>query len=291
MYSMTGYGRANLERDGRTITIELKSVNHRFLDLSFRMPRSLNMAEDAMRKRLAEKLNRGHVDLFASYRNSRSDARVVSVDTALAAAYARAMNEVSDVTGLRATASAQDVARMPDVLNVTEAEEDAEALLSLVLDALDLAIDQIKEARAAEGARMKADMSGRIDRLEELNLEIEKRYPETVAEYTKRLRDRIEELLGDASVDEARLTQEVAIMADRSAIAEENVRLKSHFEQVRQALEDSAPAGRKLDFIVQELNREFNTISSKSQDVAITRMVVEAKSEIEKLREQVQNVE
>jgi len=195
------------------------------------------------------------------------------------------------VTGLRATASAQDVARMPDVLNVTEAEEDAEALLSLVLDALDLAIDQIKEARAAEGARMKADMSGRIDRLEELNLEIEKRYPETVAEYTKRLRDRIEELLGDASVDEARLTQEVAIMADRSAIAEENVRLKSHFEQVRQVLEDSAPAGRKLDFIVQELNREFNTISSKSQDVAITRMVVEAKSEIEKLREQVQNVE
>ncbi len=291
MYSMTGYGRANLERDGRTVTIELKSVNHRFLDLSFRMPRSLNMAEDAMRKRIAEKLNRGHVDLFASYKNARSDARVVSVDSALARAYADAFAKISEETGLKNLASAMDVARMGDVLTVTEAEEDQEALTALVMEALDVALEQMKAARLNEGERLKADMAGRIDRLEEINLQIESRYPQTVSEYEQRLRDKIEELLGDKSVDEARLTQEVAIMADRSAIAEETVRLKSHFEQVRQVLSDSAPAGRKLDFIVQELNREFNTISSKSQDVAITRLVVEAKSEIEKLREQVQNVE
>ena len=291
MYSMTGYGRANLERDGRTVTIELKSVNHRFLDLSFRMPRSLNMAEDAMRKRIAEKLNRGHVDLFASYKNARSDARVVSVDSALARAYADAFAKISEETGLKNLASAMDVARMGDVLTVTEAEEDQEALTALVMEALDVALEQMRAARQGEGERLKADMAGRIDRLEEINLQIESRYPQTVSEYEQRLRDKIEELLGDKSVDEARLTQEVAIMADRSAIAEETVRLKSHFEQVRQVLSDSAPAGRKLDFIVQELNREFNTISSKSQDVAITRLVVEAKSEIEKLREQVQNVE
>ena len=291
MYSMTGYGRANLERDGRTVTIELKSVNHRFLDLSFRMPRSLNMAEDAMRKRIAEKLNRGHVDLFASYKNARSDARVVSVDSALARAYSDAFAKISEETGLKNLASAMDVARMGDVLTVTEAEEDQEALTALVMEALDVALEQMRAARQGEGERLKADMAGRIDRLEEINLQIESRYPQTVSEYEQRLRDKIEELLGDKSVDEARLTQEVAIMADRSAIAEETVRLKSHFEQVRQVLSDSAPAGRKLDFIVQELNREFNTISSKSQDVAITRLVVEAKSEIEKLREQVQNVE
>ncbi len=291
MYSMTGYGRASLERDGRTITIEMKSVNHRFLDLSFRMPRSLNMAEDALRKRIGEKLNRGHIDLFASYRNARSDARIVTADEALAEAYAKAFEQVSGVTGLKNNATAVDIARMPDVLTVTEAEEDAEALLSLALEALDVALEQMKSSRLAEGERMEKDMRGRIDRLEEINRQIEERYPATVAEYEARLREKIVELLGDKSIDEARLTQEVAIMADRSAIAEETVRLKSHFEQVRQVFADAAPAGRKLDFIVQELNREFNTISSKSQDVAITRLVVEAKSEIEKLREQVQNVE
>lgn len=291
MYSMTGYGRCTLERDGRTVTVELKSVNHRFLDLSFRMPRTLAFAEDALRRRLGERLGRGHVDVFAAYRNARTDAKVVTVDKSLAAAYGTALREAVEAAGLRGEIGAGEIARMPDVLTVSEAEEDADALTRLVLDALEIAVDQLRCARFAEGERMRADMAARIDRLEEINREVEARYPGTVAEYTRKLRERIAELLGETPVDEARLTQEVAVMADRSAVAEEVVRLKSHFQQARDILAADAPAGRRLDFLVQELNREFNTISSKSQDIELTRLVVDAKSEIEKLREQVQNVE
>ena len=286
---MTGYGRAFREIDGRQMTIELKSVNHRFLDIAFRMPRNLMFLEDAARKAIGARLARGHVDVFVTYRNLRTDARKVMVDRALFEAYAGALEEISGF-GLRDDRTLMSIARLPDVLLVTEADEDQEAVSALMLETLNEALDQLVAMREREGASMKADLSGRVDEIERMTGEIEKRYPETVSEYKARLRAAVEELVGQ-NVDESRLLMEVAIMADRSAIAEEIVRLNSHVQQLRALFESPEPIGRRIDFIVQELNRETNTISSKSQDIPITRLTVDLKSEIEKLREQLQNIE
>lgn len=289
MNSMTGYGRGAIERDGRQLTIEIRTVNHRFLDLSLRMPRSLGFAEQAIRERIGKRLSRGHADVFATYKNLRDDSRTAVVDQALLTAYLAALDEIAEKSGLPDDRSVMRVASMRDLIVVSEAEEDPEALLTLTMDTLDLALDDLTAMREKEGAALARDMAGRIDALESLTEKIEARYPEALNEYAARLRARIEELV--ETYDEQRLLQEVAIMADRSAIAEETVRLRSHFEQIRGLLAAPEPVGRKLDFIVQELNREVNTISSKSQDIPITQLVVSAKSEIEKLREQVQNVE
>ena len=289
MLSMTGYGRAMRELDGRQLTIELKSVNHRFLDLSFRMPRNLMFLEDDARKLIGARLSRGHVDVFMTYRNMRSDARKVQVDRALFDAYASALSSLTD-SGVEDDRSLMSIARLPDVLVVTEAEEDQDALRALLKETLDAALDQLIEMRRREGAEMKKDLAFRTDRIEEMTNAVEKRYPETVEEYTRRLRASIEELIGK-NVDETRLLTEVAVMADRSAIAEETVRLHAHIAQLRECLEKAEPVGRRIDFLVQELNREVNTISSKSQDVPITQLVVGMKAEIEKLREQLQNIE
>ena len=289
MLSMTGYGRAMRELDGRQLTIELKSVNHRFLDLSFRMPRNLMFLEDDARKLIGARLSRGHVDVFMTYRNMRSDARKVQVDRALFDAYASALSSLTD-SGVEDDRSLMSIARLPDVLVVTEAEEDQDALRALLKETLDAALDQLIEMRRREGAEMKKDLAFRTDRIEEMTNAVEARYPETVEEYTHRLRASIEELIG-RNVDETRLLTEVAVMADRSAIAEETVRLHAHIAQLRECLEKAEPVGRRIDFLVQELNREVNTISSKSQDVPITQLVVSMKAEIEKLREQLQNIE
>lgn len=289
MLSMTGYGRATCEADGRQLTIELKSVNHRFLDLSFRMPRNLAFLEDDARKAIAGRLARGHVDVFMTYRNLRSDARTVQVDRALFDAYAKALDTLAD-GGLRDDRTLMSVARMPDVMLVTEAEEDQDAVRTLMLDAMAQALEQLVAMRRREGVSMAEDLSRKVDAIEEMTRQIETRYPETVEEYTRRLRASIEELIGQ-NVDETRLLTEVAVMADRSAIAEETVRLHSHIQQLRETFRREEPIGRRLDFLVQELNREVNTISSKSQDIPITRLAVECKAEIEKLREQLQNVE
>ena len=289
MLSMTGYGRAMRELDGRQLTIELKSVNHRFLDLSFRMPRNLMFLEDDARKLIGARLSRGHVDVFMTYRNARSDARKVQVDRALFDAYASALSSLTD-SGVEDDRSLMSIARLPDVLVVTEAEEDQDALRELLKETLDAALDQLIEMRRREGAEMKKDLAFRTDRIEEMTNAVEARYPETVEEYTRRLRASIEELIG-RNVDETRLLTEVAVMADRSAIAEETVRLHAHIAQLRECLEKAEPVGRRIDFLVQELNREVNTISSKSQDVPITQLVVSMKAEIEKLREQLQNIE
>jgi len=291
MHSMTGYGRMCVERDGRQLTVELKSVNHRFLDLAFRMPRLFNALEDTMRRQIGARLARGHVDVFVTYRNMREDSKVVMVDEALLGAYMNALDQIREKAGLNDNRALMQMAQMHDVLVVSEAEEDSGALKNLMEEALAGALDQMEAMRVREGGSLKADILDRIGRLEKMTLQIEERYPATVEEYRQRLRERVEELLGGANVDEQRLIQEVAIMADRSAIAEETVRLHSHFAQVREMTEAKEPVGRKLDFIVQELNREVNTISSKSQDVPITKLVVSAKAEIEKIREQVQNVE
>lgn len=291
MHSMTGYGRMSVERDGRQLTLEMKSVNNRFLDLSFRMPRSLNFAEDAARKQISAALARGHVDVFATYRNLREDSKQVLVDEALLSAYMRAMDQVAEKTALKDDRTVSGMARMSDVLVIAEAEEDQDALMALMGEALEGALGQMQRMRLAEGERLREDIERRVDLLEEMTRQIEARYPDTVTEYRDKLTARVRELLDGAAVDEQRMMQEVALMADRSAIAEETVRLHSHFGQIRGLLAEQEPVGRRLDFLVQELNREVNTISSKSQDVPITQLVIAAKAEIEKIREQVQNVE
>ena len=290
MRSMTGYGRCTRVIDGRQLTIEVKSVNHRFLDLGFRMPRSFAFLEEDARRIIGQRLNRGHVDLFATYRNLRTDARTVTVDSALLSAYMGALDSIGETSGMRDDRTLMSVSRLPDVLVVEEAEEDREALKLLMAEALGGALDEMVAMREREGASMKADLILHVDEIERMTGEIEQRYPETVAEYQQRLKQRVEELLG-GDMDEQRILQEVAVMADRSAIAEETVRLHSHIAQLRELFEQDEPVGRRIDFIVQELNREVNTISSKSQDIPITRLVVSCKAEIEKLREQLQNVE
>ena len=292
MLSMTGYGRATVEIDGRQMTVEVKSVNHRFLDIAFRMPRNMMFVEDAARKAIGAKLSRGHVDVFVTYRNLRADARVVQVDEGLFAAYVDALRKLRGAVGpdLRDDSTLMGIAHLPDVMSVAEAEDDQDAVRALLLAALDGALDELVAMRAREGESIRRDLSGRVDAIEAMTAAVEERYPQTVAEYTARLKRSVEELVG-SGVDETRLMMEVAVMADRSAIAEETVRLRSHVRQLRALFDAKEPIGRRVDFIVQELNREVNTISSKSQDIPITQLTVDMKAEIEKLREQVQNVE
>jgi len=290
MHSMTGYGRCQIERDGRTMTVEVKSVNHRFLDISFRLARHLMFLDDAVRKGVSARLARGHVDVFVNYENHREDAREVRVDTALAVAYQRAMNELSAALGVEASVSLQEFARMPDVLTVQESAEDQEAVRALFEETLSGALDALILMRAQEGESMKKDILDKIARIEEIRDAVAVRAPMVVDEYRVKLKERIAAMT-EGEIDEARLLTEIAIFADRAAIDEELVRLLSHTAQIRKTVELAEPVGRKLDFLVQELNREVNTIGSKAMDAEIAQHVVQAKGEIEKLREQVQNIE
>jgi len=290
MRSMTGYGRVQLERDGRQMTVEMKSVNHRFLDLSLRLPRHLGFAEDALKRQIGAGAKRGHFDVFVTYVNTRSDARRVSVDTALAAAYRDAFEQLSAATGAQNVMTVAQYAQLPDVLTVSECAEDQQAVTELLCDTAAQAIEQLDQMRLREGEAMKADLLLHLSLLEQLRSRIAERAPFIPAEYQARLTARIREL-GVSEADPVRIAQEVALFADHAAIDEELARLNSHFAQMHLLLDGEAECGSKLNFLVQEMNREVNTIGSKAMDADIAGMVVEAKSEIEKLREQIQNVE
>jgi uncharacterized protein (TIGR00255 family) len=288
--SMTGYGRLSLVRDGREMTVEVKAVNHRFLDVNLRAPRGLLFLEDTLRKAVAARVSRGHLDIFVTYKNARDDAREVSVDTALARAYMAALDKLASAAGLSGGRTLFQLAALPDVLTITEREDDREAVAALCLSALDGALAELCAMRENEGAALSFDLAARLERLEAIASDIALRAPQVTLDYHERLLARVEELSHQAA-DPQRLAQEVALFADRAAIDEELVRLVSHIRQFRQGLVASEPIGRKLDFLVQELNREVNTIGSKGQDVEIAGLVVSAKAEIEKIREQVQNIE
>lgn len=290
MRSMTGYGRTQLLREGREMTVEIKTVNHRFLDVSMRLPRSLGFAEDAARKQIAASMRRGHADVFVTYRNMREDARCVTCDTALASAYYRAMTDLAQATGSQTLPALEMYANLPGVLNVTESEEDREAVGQLLGDTLALALKEADEMRLREGEALKKDLSLHLELLEALRVRIAERAPGVVCDYQARLTQRIQEL-GVSEIDQSRLVQEVALFADRAAIDEETSRLDSHIRQAYHLMAGESECGSKLNFLVQEMNREVNTIGSKAMDADIAKMVVDAKSEIEKLREQIQNVE
>ena len=291
MKSMTGYGKGVAALDGRELTVELKSVNHRFLDVSMRLPRVLSCIEDAVRTTIADRLARGHVDVFVNYRNTRSDAKTVRVDQTLLSAYVTAAREANDSLALRDDLTLSNVLRLPDVTEIVPADEDADALIALAKDATALALDALIEMRAAEGLRLRAALQSGVDAMDAYRDEILARAPFVAEDYRKKLNERIEAVLSDTEIDRARLATEVALFADRCCIDEELVRLKSHIAQFRAYLDAAEPVGRNMDFIVQEMNRECNTIGSKANDAALTKSVLACKAEIEKLREQIQNVE
>ena len=288
---MTGYGKGVAAEDGREISVELKSVNHRFLDLGMRLPRHLTFLEDLFRTELGSLVSRGHIDIFINYRNDRTDARTVFVDVPLLKAYVDASRTANEVLGLRDDFGLTSALRMPDVTEVREADEDTAAVAELARKALRDAVKGMKEMRLAEGERLKKDFSDRADLILSLTEQIAERAPLVVEEYRTKLTERIENLLADTEVDRTRLATEVALFADRASIDEEITRLRSHVSGMKQLLESSEPTGRKLDFIVQEMNREFNTIGAKANDGILTGLVLSGKAEIEKFREQVQNIE
>ena len=289
--SMTGYGRAGAVLHGRDIKVELRSVNSRYLEYSSRLPRSCFFLEDKLKKLVAARVSRGKVELSLSIQNVTAADTVVSVNWGLAEGYRAALTSMVERMDLKNDVTVGMLARFPDVLTQTAAPTDEDALWQDVESIANQAIDAFVAMRAAEGEKLKADVESRLQNVEALVGQIEQATEGRVKAYSDRLYARLRELLEDRNIEESRLVTEAAIFANKTAIDEETVRLHSHVAQYRQILALNEPIGRKLDFLTQELNRESNTIGSKCQDVAITRLVVELKSEIEKIREQIQNIE
>lgn len=289
--SMTGYGRAGALLHGRDIKVELRSVNARFFEYSSRIPRSCAFLEDKLKKLVASKVSRGKVELNLSIQTVTAADTVVTVNWQLAQGYRAALNAMSERMDLKNDVTAGMLARFPDVLTQTAAPTDEEELWQDVQSVAEQAVDAFVAMRATEGEKLKEDVENRLNVIEQLVAQIEQNSAGRVQAYSDKLYARLQELLADRNIDEARLVTEAAIFADKTAIDEETVRLHSHVAQYREILALNEPIGRKLDFLTQELNRESNTIGSKCQDVAITRLVVELKSEIEKIREQIQNIE
>lgn len=290
MHSMTGYGRSVVSADGRELCMEIRSVNHRYLDLAMRLPRTIGFIEDDIRKMTAEKLSRGHLDIQVTYANHRQDARRVSPDLALARAYKEAIGEIRQALDEPQQSVLREILAMPDVLSVVEGEEDQDAVRGLVRRALEETLGQILIMREAEGKRLASDLMLKVDTLSGIVEAISARAPLVVEEYRTKLHRRLQDLL-NGELDESRFQTEVAIFADKAAIDEELVRLRAHIVHIHDIVAGTEPAGRKLDFLAQELNREVNTIGSKASDGEIASMVIAAKAEIEKIREQVQNFE
>ena len=289
--SMTGYGSAEGSCGGIEISIELKSVNNRYLDCSARLPRNFLFAEEIIKSEVQRRISRGKVDVFVNVASSGAEDIVVAVNEALARGYAGAIAQIAGTLGLENSLTAYNVARFPEVLSVEKKELDKDAIGAAVAAICRQALDRFDQMRAAEGDRLRRDIAGRLDTIETLVSEVERRSPEAVAEYRARLYKRMSEVLENRALDEQRILTEAAIFADKTAVDEETVRLRSHVCQLRGMLEAGSPIGKKMDFLVQEFNREANTIGSKCGDGSIARTVIELKSEIEKIREQVQNIE
>ena len=274
--SMTGYGRAREVRNKRDITVEVRSVNNRYLDCTVKMPRMYSFAEDAVKQCVQRAISRGKVDVYITVDASAADVAKVTVNRELAAQYAAALAELS---------------RFPDVLTVTKEDEDLETVSADLCAVAEQALEAYNAMRAVEGRKLAEDIGNRLTYIENYTSQVEQRSPETVTEYRAKLTARMEEVLQSTTIDPQRILQEAAIYADKVAVDEETVRLRSHVAQLRTMLLSDEPMGRKMDFLIQEVNRESNTIGSKCCDVSIAQVVVALKAEVEKMREQVQNVE
>ena len=289
--SMTGYGRFEGQQDGRTVIVEMKSVNHRFFEFSCRTPRNYGFLEEKLKDLVSRSVSRGKVDVFVSIDSPKTEGAEIEIDHALAKAYANALRELCVSYNLRDDISATVVAKCEGVLTLRKPLEDEEKVWAAVKTGAEFALAEFMDMRKAEGESMFRDIKSRSLEILSLVERIENRSPGLVEEYRDRLYSKISEVLGDTGADPQRILTEAAIFADKTAVAEETVRLRSHLEQMAIMLESCAPVGRKLDFLVQEMNREANTIGSKICDAELSHIVVDIKSEIEKIREQIQNVE
>ena len=289
--SMTGYGNAKAVREGLELTIELKSVNNRFLDTSVRMPRAYMFAEEAVKAAVQRHISRGKVDVFVTIDSSQADDVVVKVNEPLLKGYLDAITHAAETFGLPNDATALSLCRMPDVLSVEKKEVDQEAMAKAIQDVMEQALNEYDAMRATEGEKLRDDIASRVETIERMVGMVEEESPKTVADYTARLEQKMRDVLEGANIDENRILAEAAIFADKVAVDEETVRLRSHISQMKEMIASDGPVGRKLDFLVQEMNRETNTIGSKCQRAAIAHVVVDIKAEIEKIREQIQNIE
>lgn len=289
--SMTGYGNAVGVSGDISLTVEVRSVNNRFLDCSVRMPRMYIFAEDKIKAVVQKYISRGKVDVFVTVDSSKADDVVVSLNEPLAEAYIAAYNQMSEKYGLKNDLSAVSLGRIQDVFVVEKKEIDAEAFTADIEAVTAAALANFNTMREVEGGKLRNDILDKLSNIEALAAKVEERSPQTVAEYRARLEQKMSEVLATADIDKSRIVTEAAIFADKVAVDEELVRLRSHIAQMRDMLGKDGAIGRKLDFLTQELNREANTTGSKCNDVEITRMVVDIKSEIEKIREQIQNIE
>lgn len=288
--SMTGYGRAQSADENISVIVEIKSVNHRYFEFSARVPRLYGFLEDKLKSYVQSRVARGKIDVGVYIETLAVKNASVHMDMALAQAYIDALLPLTEVQDLKNDLSVMSVARLPDVLNVTHDELDEEAVWATVQTAAAEAVDKFIAAREQEGERLRRDILGKAEAILKRVEKIEARSPQTVVEYRQRMLDHMHAVLGE-SPDEQRVLTEAAIYADKVAVDEETVRLRSHFQQLQQILASDEAVGRRLDFLVQEMNRETNTIGSKAQDVEIVRAVLDIKADIEKIREQVQNVE
>ncbi len=289
--SMTGYGSAKGTVDGLEITVELKSVNNRYLDAAVRLPRNFLFAEELIKARVQSHISRGKVDVFVSVDSSQAGDMTVKVNEGLLKGYMDAISHIAEEYGLARDMTAMSVSRFPDVLTVEKRELDAEAIGAGIGEIAERALQDFDAMRLREGEKLRDDVLSRLETIERLVETVEEKAPETVAEYRRRLEQKMAEVLGTAGIDESRILAEAALFADHIAVDEETVRLRSHMSQLRGMINGNSPTGRKIDFLIQEFNREANTIGSKCQNSQIAHTVVDLKSEIEKIREQIQNIE
>lgn len=289
--SMTGFGRGKSEGAGYVFEIEMKAVNHRFLEVIIRSPRSFNIIDEKIKKMVKDNFFRGRIEIFVNLKETEEKKSMVKVDKELALSYDKFLKELALSLNTNYETDIYKLSALPEVITLEEEETDMETLWSVLEKALQEAMTELLEMRTLEGKKLSEDLNKKITGLKGLIQEIAARAPEVILEYRDKLKERIQSLQTESVVDESRLATEVAFFADRASIEEELVRLYSHFSQFEASLTSNDPIGRKLDFLMQEMNREVNTIGSKANDLAISRSVVEAKSELEKIREQVQNIE
>ncbi len=289
--SMTGFGRCEVQKDSRKFTVEMKGVNHRYLDVNIRMPKKLNFFESGIRTLLKSYATRGKVDIFITYEDTSQAQVSVKYNSVLAGEYLKYLKQMEEEFGLENDVRVSTLARFPEVFTMEEQSVDEEELWNGLKEALEGAFEQFVETRTAEGQNLKKDILDKLDFLEELVGYIEERSPQIVAEYRTKLEDKVRELLADTQMEESRIAAEVILFADKICTDEEVVRLKSHITHMRNTLEEDEGIGRKLDFIAQEMNREANTILSKANDISVSDHAISLKTEIEKIREQIQNIE
>ena len=288
---MTGFGRCEIQKDARKFTVELKGVNHRYLDVNIRMPKKLNFFETAIRTLLKSYAARGKVDIFITYEDLSQSQVSVKYNETLAAEYLKYLNRMAEEFGLENDIRVSTLSRYPEVFTMEEQAEDEEELWNGLKEALEGAFEQFVETRMTEGENLKRDILEKLGTLEELVGYIEERSPQIVKEYREKLEEKTKELLADTQIEDSRIAAEVILFADKICTDEEVVRLKSHISHMRNTLEEKEGIGRKMDFIAQEMNREANTILSKANDIEVSDCAISLKTEIEKIREQIQNIE